>query len=358
MLMTRKNSKNRENSKTGIKGLNKLGIVLIIISLLFLIAACDNSADQDEANINDNNDNSQQLEELRKITIALDWTPNTNYTGLYVAKDKGYYQEENIEVEILQMSNVEQLVASGQCEFGISFQEGVTFARLNGIPVVSIAAVIQNNTSGFASLKSKGIETPVDFEGKRYGGWGSDIEEATIKALMEKYDADFSKVEILTTGVVDFFASSEKNADFSWIYYGWDGIAAEIKGIELNFIELAKEDPDLNYYTPVIITSENMIKEDPEFVKSFMKATSKGYEFAIQNPEETANILLDNAPELEEELVLASQKWLSERYQGDAEKWGLQDIKVWENYSNWLYERNLIDEMLDVEKAFTNQFLE
>ncbi|KUO51784.1 MAG: ABC transporter substrate-binding protein [Desulfitibacter sp. BRH_c19] len=298
-------------------------------------------------------------DQLEKIVVTLDWTPNTNHTGLYVAKDNGYYEEAGLDVEIVQLSggSVEQVVASESSHFGVAYQEGVTYARLSDIPIVSIAAVIQHNTSGFASLKSKGIETPKDFEGKKYGGWGSPVEEATIKALMDRYEADYSQVEILTTGAVDFFVSSEKNADFSWIYSAWDGVAAEIRGVELNYIDLGTIDPALDYYTPVLITSESLINEDPELVEKFMKATAKGYEFAIEQPEQAASILLANAPELDEELVIASQIWLKDKYQDDAEMWGLQQKEVWQNYTNWLSERDLIEGELDVDKAFTNQFI-
>lgn len=319
-------------------------IILVIILGSFFVSGCSSNKTQDQ---------------LEKIVITLDWTPNTNHTGLYAAKDKGFYEEVGLEVEIVQLSggSVEQVVASGNSHFGISYQEAVTYARLSDIPVVSIAAVIQHNTSGFASLKSRGIESPKDFEGAKYGGWGSPVEEATIKALMDKYDADYEKVEILTTGAVDFFVS-EKNADFSWIFFGWDGVAAKIKGIDLNYIELGAIDPALDYYTPVIITGETLIAEKPELVEKFMKATSKGYVFSMEQPEEAARILLTNAPELDEELVIASQKWLQDKYQADAQVWGLQKKEVWENYSKWLHERDLIVGELDVDKAFTNKFIE
>jgi len=319
-----------------------LFIVLIVISL----AGCTKTSPDEKT-------------ELKKITVTLDWTPNTNHTGLYVAKDKGFYKEAGLDVEIIQPANgtSEQLVGTGKAQFGISYQEGVTFARLSDVPVVSIAAIIQHNTSGFASLKEKGIVTPKDFEGKRYGGWGSPIEEATIKSLMESVDADFSKVEVLTTGAADFFVSSEKNADFSWIFFGWDGVAAKIKGVELNYIDLAQFDEALDYYTPVLITGEDTIKNDPELVKKFMAATQKGYTFAMESPKDAADILLANAPELDKELVYASQEWLKDKYQADAPAWGEQKREVWARYSDWLFERKLIDKELNVDKAFTNEFL-
>lgn len=300
----------------------------------------------------------EKPEEFDQVTVLLDWTPNTNYSGLYAAIDKGYYAEEGLEVEIIQAPrSVVSMVAADQAEFGISYQEEVTYARLSEMPVVSIAAIIQHNTSGFASLKERGIETPADFEGRSYGGWGSPVEEATIKALMEQYNADFDTVDIITTGEVDSLIVIEREADFAWIYYGWTGVEAELKGMELNFIELREVDPALDYYTPVLITSESLINENPGLVERFMRATGKGYRLAIEEPEEAAQSLLNHAPELDEELVIASQKWLADKFQAGAEQWGLQDRETWEAYSRWLYEYGLIEEIPDVDAAFTNEFL-
>ncbi|MEW5784235.1 MAG: ABC transporter substrate-binding protein [Bacillota bacterium] len=294
-----------------------------------------------------------------KVTVLLDWTPNTNYSGIYAAMDKGYYAEENLEVEIIQSSGyVLQLVAEGKAQFGVSYQEEVIFARLEGIPVVSIAAVLQHNTSGFASLAEKGIATPADFEGKKYGGWGFPVEEATIQALMEHYKADFSKVEIITTGTVDSLVVLEQEADFVWIYYGWTGVEAELKGMDLNFIELKNIDPALDYYTPVLVSGETLIKENPDLVERFMRATARGYRLAVENPAGAAEALLAGAPELDRNLVMASQQWLQDKYQAGAARWGLQERRRWEDYTRWLYERRLIEEMIDVDKAFTNRFVE
>ncbi|MBE3555070.1 MAG: ABC transporter substrate-binding protein, partial [Thermicanus sp.] len=182
-----------------------------------------------------------------KVVVTLDWYPNTNHTGLYVAKEKGYYKEQGLDVEIIQPgeSTADQLVASGKADFGVSYSEGVTLARATDLPIVSIAAVIQHNTSAFASLPEAGIKSPKDFEGKKYGGWGSPTEEAVIKALMEKYGADSTKWTNITLGQTDFFSSIGKQVDFEWIYYGWDGIEAERRGMKINTIFLRDLDPDL-----------------------------------------------------------------------------------------------------------------
>jgi len=336
--------------------MKKLGFVLLLALALMTMVACNNDKEKD---LNENGGKSDQPLELKDVTVVLDWTPNTNHTGLYVALENGYFEEQGLNVEIIQPEGVatDTLVAVGQAEFGVSYQESVTYARLQDVPVVSIAAVIQHNTSGFASLASKGMKTAQDFEGKSYGGWGMPIENAMIKAFMESEGADPSKVEIITTGTVDFFTSSETGVDFAWVYEGWDLVQARLTGVDIDYIEFKSWDPALDYYTPVLITSEDLIEKDPELVEAFMKAVTMGYEFAIQSPEEAGRILLKQVPELDEALVLSSAEFLAKEYQADADQWGHQKESVWTNYQNWLYERELIEGLIDVDKAFTNEFL-
>ena len=117
-------------------------------------------------------------------------------------KIKGYYEEEGLDVEIIMPgeAGADQLVASGKADFGVSYQESITQARIQEVPIVSIAAVIQHNTSGFASPVEKNIVSPKDFEGKKYGGWGSPIEESVISSLMKQENADPEEVSIINIG--------------------------------------------------------------------------------------------------------------------------------------------------------------
>lgn len=296
----------------------------------------------------------------KEVTVVLDWTPNTNHTGLYVAKVKNYFKEAGLDVRIIQpgKSTAEQLVASGKADFGVSYQEGVTQARVAGVPIVSIAAVLQHNTSGFASLSAAGIKSSKDFEGKKYGGFGSPVEKAMIQSLMEKDQADINKVKITNIGSTDFLTALKQGIDFYWIYYGWQGIEAEQKGIKLNMVYLAEQTKELDYYTPVLITSETKIKQDARTVKSFVQAVSKGYQFAIAHPAAAADILVKQNPSLDSKLVHASQKWLSPRYQADAKTWGLQKESVWSGYADWMKKHQLLEGNFDPKKAYTNQFLQ
>jgi ABC-type nitrate/sulfonate/bicarbonate transport system substrate-binding protein len=324
--------------------MKKLSLLFLIFTLLlFCLTSCAKK---------------QQEVPLQKVTVTLDWTPNTNHTGLYVAQEKNYYKQEGLDVQIVQPGEgiTLQIVGAGKSEFGISYQEDVTTARSKNIPVVSIAAIIQHNTSGFASLEKANIKSPKDFQGKRYGDWGSPTATEIIRALVEKDKGNFSKVTVIS-GITDFFHTIGKDADFEWIYYGWDGVEARRRGMDINIMMLKDLDPVFDYYTPVIVTNESTVINNPGLIKRFMKATAKGYAFAIQNPGQAGEILLKYAPELNPELVKASQEYLSTQYQADAKQWGFQKLNVWKDYTQWMYNHRLITEMIDVNKAYTNQFL-
>ena len=333
------------------KKMKKIIFTLLTISTLLSLVACSG----------DDKKSTTESNELDETTVILDWTPNTNHSGLYVALEKGYYEEEGLDLNIIQpsegSSNV--LIATNQGDFGVSYQEDLTFALATDdpLPIKAIAAIIQENTSGFASVKDKGIKSPKDFEGKTYGGWGSPSEKAILKTVMEAEGADFDKVSIVDVGESDFLASSSP-IDIVWIFEGWTGIEAEIQGIDLNYTPVKDLDENLDYYTPILTTNNQIIEENPEKVRKFLKATSKGYNFAIENPEETADILLKHAPELDAELVHKSQKFLANEYSKNSEKWGLMDAAVWENYTDFLIENDLLENEINLEDVWTNEFLQ
>lgn len=335
--------------KRGEKMLKKwIGMLLIAL----LLTACGNTDSQ-------STEQNEDIDKLKKVTVVLDWTPNTNHTGLYVAKEKGYFKDKGLDVEIIMPgeAGANQLVAAGKAEFGVGYQESLTEARVQDIPIVSIAAVIQHNTSGFASPVEKNITSPKDYEGKAYGGWGAPVEKAVIASLMKQEGADVEKVDIINTGDTDFFTAVKRDVDFAWIYYAWTGIEAELRGEELNMQYLADYSDKLDYYTPILITNEALIAEDPDTVRAFVAAASQGYEYSIDNPQEAADVLIKAVPDLDPELVKASQKWLAPKYQDDGSQWGIQEKSVWENYANWMSENELLEGKFEVEKAFTNEFL-
>jgi len=303
---------------------------------------------------------SASAEEAETVRIALDWTPNTNHTGIFVARALGYFADEGLVVEVLEPTETASipLVASGQSEFGVSMQEYVTMARAQDVPVVSIATLYQHNTSGFAAPSDRGISGPEDFEGLRYAGWGSDLESVMIRTVMEEVGADFDTVTMINIGMLDFTTAVRRDlADFYWVFYGWQGIHAELEGIDFDFLPLPELAEILDYYTPVIITRERMIEDRPEVVRRFLRALARGYVRATLHPIEAANILLDHAPELDPELVYASQAWIAGLTRADVDRWGRQEAAVWVRFADWALANRLIERAIDPLAAFTNDFL-
>lgn len=304
----------------------------------------------------------EKSDKLKKVTLVLDYAPNTNHTGIYVAKEKGYYKEMGIDLNIVQPSDSGSttVVATNQAQFGISYQEDVTYAltqEKDPLPIKAIAAIIQHNTSGFASPVAKNIKSPKDFEGKTYGGWGSPSEEAIIKLAMEKNGSDFSKLKRVDIGQDDFFTATKKSIDFAWVFEGWDVVKSKILKEDLNYIPIKDIDPKLDYYTPIIITSKKIIDEDSDLVKKFMQATAKGYDFAIKNPKDSAAILSKAVPELDKTLVEKSQEFLAAKYKDDAPVWGQMKDETWKGYADFMKSNGLIKKDLNVKEAYTNEFL-
>lgn len=304
--------------------------------------------------------------ELTKITICLDWTPNTNHTGLYVADAKGYYEEAGLDVEIVQPpeNGATVMCSSGQAQFAIDAQD--TFAAMldqdENYNVKAVAAILQHNTSGILSRAGEGLDTPAGLEGKTYSTWESPIEMAMIENVMEAAGVDFDTLKLIPNTITDEPAAlAAHQTDAIWVFYGWGGINAQIEDVPCDYFNFADINPELDYYTPVIIGNEEFMKENPEITKKFLDATKKGYEYAIDNPKEAADCLIegDNTGSLDgaKDLVYASQEWISTQYKADAQSWGYIDPERWDSFYSWLYTNGLTTNDL-TGKGYTNKYLE
>ncbi|NLV86814.1 MAG: ABC transporter substrate-binding protein [Clostridiales bacterium] len=297
---------------------------------------------------------------LEQVTVILDYLPNTNHTGIYAALELGYYEDLGLDVRIVEPADgvTATLVAEGKGQFGISYQEDVIYALdcEEPLPIKAISTIIQHNTSGFASYKDKDILGPEDFNGKVYAGWGAPSEEAVIKAVMDKAGADFSSLSMVTSDGSGYSVLKDK-VDIMWFFWAWDGIASELAGVPVNYIELKELDPRLDYYTPVIITNNNIIENNPDLAGKFMEATSKGYKYAIENPIKSAGIIHKYAPEYDLEMLTKSQLYLSEKYSEGSEVWGLMTDNVWQNYMEFMKEYALIENEIQPQDCYTNQFI-
>lgn len=328
----------------------KIVAVLTVGYMALSLAACGSG------------ETSQGENEKEKITFVLDWTPNTNHTGLYVAQEKGYFEDEGLEVEIVQPpeDGADALVASGKAQFGISFQDTMAPGVVgeDALPTTAVAAVVQHNTSGIISRKGEGMDTPKGLEGKKYATWDAPIEKAMMENVVEADGGDFSKVELIPSTVTDEVSALEsKSVDAIWIFYAWAGVATEVAGLETDYFAFKDINPAFDYYTPVIIGNNEFLEKEPETAKKFLSAVKKGYEDAIEDPDGAAEILCEAAPELDQEFVKASQEYLKDQYIADADRWGYIDPDRWNLFYNWLNENGLTENEIPENTGFSNEYL-
>jgi len=325
----------------------------VLVLLLALCLACMISAA------------SAETEQLTKIVFCLDWTPNTNHTGVYVAQALGYYKEAGLDVEIVQPpeNGAVLMCAAGQAQFAVDAQDTMAASLDLDEPlgVTAVAALLQHNTSGILSRAEDGITSAKGLENRVYATWDSPIELAMLRYCMEKEGGDFSKVRLIPNNVTDEPAAlAAHQIDAVWIFYGWSGINAELSDIACGYWDFASVSSELDYYTPVLLANNNFLAQNPETARAFLKATEKGYRYAVEHPEEAADLLIagDSTGSLSDsrDLVVASQKWLSKQYIADAPDWGVFDAERWNAFYTWLSSNGLTVHNL-TGLGFTNDYL-
>ncbi|MCD8077801.1 MAG: ABC transporter substrate-binding protein [Lachnospiraceae bacterium] len=330
-------------------------------------AAAETSQAGTESTEADAADAEGDTTETVSITLCLDWTPNTNHTGIYVAEALGYYEEAGLDVTIVQPpeDGALQTCASGKAQFVISAQGLMAQAldRDEPLPVIAVAAILQHNSSGLITRAEDNITSASDMEGYTYATWNDATELAVLKYLVEADGGNFDNVTLIPNNISDEAAAlSAHQADIIWVYEGWSVVNADLEGLDYNFMRLRDLDSVFDYYTPLLVANDDFLESDPETAKACVAATKKGYEYAVEHVEEAAQILIDGdtTGSLDDslDLVYASQEVLSQEYIDDAESWGVIDLARWDAYYNWLYENGLIENALAAGAGFSADYLE
>lgn len=301
--------------------------------------------------------------DLAKISFVLDYTPNTNHTGIYVAQSKGFFADEGLDVEIVQPpeDGADALIGAGGAQMGVSYQDVManSFSSDQPMPYTAVAAIIQHNTSGIMSRAADGITRPKLMENHTYATWDQPVEQATIKDVVEADGGDYSKINLVPYNVDDEVSGLKANMfDTVWVYEGWAVQNAKVQNYDVNYFSFISIDDVFDYYTPVIAANDDFAKENPDQVKAFLRAVKKGYEFCVENPSDAADILCDAVPELDSDLVHASQDYLAGQYIADASSWGVIDADRWSKFYQWLNDQNLVENKLDVTKGYDLSYLE
>ncbi len=310
-----------------------------------------------------------QATPLGKVRFALDWTPNTNHTGIYVAAANGWYEQAGVDLQILPYTTApETLIAAGQAECGISFQDALTFAATAGAPIVSVMAILQHTAQDIAVLASSDITRPSDLDGRVYAGFGGPQEEPTLKSVI-KADGGTGTFTTVTLDTAAYDALYAKRADFVITFAAWEGIEAKERGIELRTFKFGDYGfPD--FYQVVLACDSRWLASHPDLARAFVGATVRGFELAADDPEKAAALLVAQNPGVFDgnpALPLESQKFLAAggylRDENGAV--GRQTLAKWQGYSGFLFDQGLLAApdgkplatAPDYQALFTNEFL-
>jgi ABC-type nitrate/sulfonate/bicarbonate transport system substrate-binding protein len=331
--------------------------VLVLALVVVLAAAACGDDDDDSA------------DESPTIRLALDWTPNTNHTGIYVAQEQGLFEAAGLDVEIVpwNSSSPDTLVGAGAAEFGVSFQDTLSFARAAGAPVVSVLAVLQHWAAAIGVRADRDdIQRPADLDGLTYAGFGSPSEEPILSQVIRN-DGGTGEFRTVTLDSAAYEALYSGDVDFAMPFVTWEGIEAELRDEPLKTFEFTDYGfPDM--YAVVIIGNEGWLAEHPDAAAAFVGALVEGYEFAAEHPADAAQLLIDANPDTfsEEELVTSSQEAISADYLLDADgRFGTQTLEQWTGFTRFLFEQGLLTdadgdvliEEPDYAAFFTNDFL-
>ena len=315
---------------------------------------------------------------MSDIELALDWTPNTNHTGIYVAEAEGYYDDVDLDVRIRspaeddyeqtpakRAATGESTVAIAPSESAISYHTHPDYDSLT-----AIAAVCQQDTSAIVALGDSEIDRPADLDGKTYASYDARFEDHIVEQLVRS-DGGEGDIEITTPPKLGIWNTLlDGDADATWVFMPWEGVMAERDGIDLTPFYL--DDYGVPYgYTPLMLASPDTIEEQADDLARFLDATGRGYEFAAANPEKAARILGETAagPESldDTDFLIESQHRLADNYLTAEDEWGRMAENRWVEFVEWLAYEDILTtiegdhipaDQIDVADLYTNELLE
>jgi ABC-type nitrate/sulfonate/bicarbonate transport system substrate-binding protein len=304
-----------------------------------------------------------------RVTLALDWTPNTNHTGIYVAQQLGWFKKAGVDLKIVPYGSTapETLIANHKADFGISYQEGITTARAAGQDITSVYAVTQKTDVTVAVRANRtDISSPKDLDGKTYAGFGAPYEKPLLQKVIQNAGGkgDFKEVTLNTSAYAALYAG---RADFAMPEPTWEGLEAKLTGKPLKNFQLS----DYGFpaiYSTVIASSDQYLAKNPAIAKKFLAAVNKGYEYAADNPDKAADLLIkaNKSVLTNTELVKESEQLLAKEYYRAADNSiGGQSKERWQAFADFEFKAGLLSDANgkkltkapDASTFFTTKFL-
>lgn len=291
---------------------------------------------------------------MEHLKIALDWTANTNHTGFFVAKGKGFYSDLGIDLELLTPDQDNYAVTPakkvelGQADFALCpFESVVSYrTKTNAFDAVAIAAIFREDISAIVTLADSGIESPKDLDGKQYASYKARYEDEIVRQMIKNDGGtgDFKIHYPEKLGIWNTLLNT--NSDATWIFMNWEGVHAKNKGIALNAFKMS--DFGIPYgYSPVILASEKAVDHNRIVYADFLKATKKGFLFAQENPEEAVTYIASKVTAQDQDIDLLESQRFTSPYYGNESDWGILEKDNVEKYLDWLRMHGLESQKLD-----------
>lgn len=290
---------------------------------------------------------------MNTIKIILDWFPNTNHTGFYIALKKGYFKEAGLDVQI--SGDVHGELDTHGADIVLGPQVSLLEKMNDGVELTAIATLTQRNDSGIVSLKEKAITSPKMLEGNRLTHWEPAWFHGVIREAVKKDGGDYDKVNLVQMDVGDIVSTLDTVADATWVYANWENQELIEAGKEINYFALADIDSLFDFCAPCLGATRQIIEERPEDIKTFLACLDKGYIEVANNPTESILFVKEYMPKVSESLLIRSQEHLANIFLDKTGHWGYMAPARWNPMADWLVANGFCKSRRDTE--FTNEFL-
>ncbi len=326
---------------------------MIVLLVVFLISGCQPSEDKTS---------EVKPSENSTVSLQLQWFTQCQFAGYYVALEKGWYKEEGIDLTIYpggpDIVPID-LVTGGSRDFGTTLLADLTDSIQKGKPAISIAQIQQNNGLRLLAKKSSGIKTPEDFVGKKVGVWLGGWEVQFIAMLAQMQIVEES-VNVISQGFsMTPFVEGRLDVASAMIYNEYYMVLdAGVKKQDLNIIDYA--DYKLDFPGDVLFTSQKFKKENPQLCLKMLRASIRGWQYALDHPDEAASIVVKQDKtgvaklDHQKKMMTAIAKLVRG---SDTTRIGSTDVEAFNRMISMLVQYNVLSSKLTSEKVYTTEFL-
>ncbi|MEG3582350.1 MAG: ABC transporter substrate-binding protein [Chloroflexota bacterium] len=291
-------------------------------------------------------------QEVTKVSLALDWYPNSNHAGIFYAKDLGLFSSANLEVEVYTPSDpstILQTVGAGRDQFGISYQPDLLLARNEGVPVVAVSSIVRSPLNSIMTLGSSGISSPAELKGRTVGYPGIPLNIGILESILDGQGLTMNDIELIDVGFDLVPALLSKRVDaVIGAFWSHESILIELEGKEVNILKF--QDWGIpEYHELVLVTSEDYLAKNEDIVMRFIKAFNQGFESSIKDNEAAMDSLVKAFPEVNVELEKRGIKLLSPLWE---ESRSSKNLDSWNKFGDWMKSKGLINSDLDIAASF------